>query len=109
MRIRWTDELDAKVIRMRAENMPIDEIAKAMGVTRQTIAGRLNKLAARGTYEPEFYNKWTTRMEEEFIAFRRRGWSLARIADKLGITEGAAAARSSILLKQGRVERIRGN
>ncbi len=50
--IAWTGKLDALVVKMWHERATQDEIAVELGVTKNTIAGRINRLRTRGVDLP---------------------------------------------------------
>lgn len=47
---RWTDEEDARLLRMRSEGVPRKECAIAIGVSRHAVDGRLELLRKRGRW-----------------------------------------------------------
>jgi hypothetical protein len=47
---RWTDEEDARLLRMRSDGVPRKECAAAIGVSRHAVDGRLELLRKRGRW-----------------------------------------------------------
>jgi hypothetical protein len=46
-KLMWNDQLDAKLLRLRREGLSFAEVAERMGVSRNTVLGRAQRLAGK--------------------------------------------------------------
>ena len=47
MKLMWNDQLDAKLLRLRREGLSFAEVAERMGLSRNTVLGRAQRLAGK--------------------------------------------------------------
>lgn len=110
---KWTLEDDTLLIKLADAGVPHAEIALRLNRTWRGCRNRIplvrkgvtgNALRARGIGAGL---EWTPEEERTLLDLRALGWSWVRLAEKLGRSRDACAARHTTLLNGGRTCRPR--
>ena len=99
-----TEEQKIAIIKLRSEGVKYQDIADQLGLTLSAVASRISR------YQRDLIKKnpWTDTEVETLIRLRDEGLSYSIIAEELGKHIDSVKKKCSLLLKEGRIQSIRG-
>lgn len=81
----WTDEATDRLIELHRQGLPYSDIAARIGVTKNSVTSKVQRLIDEGVLESrQDRGQWTEEDIERMFALRAQGMTWGEIADKLG-------------------------
>jgi GcrA cell cycle regulator len=98
----WPIERLAALYQARADNVPIDEIARRFGISQGGFVYASQRLFAAGVLSPR-NTEWSEQANDRFCKLYNEGLSIGEIGRRMGITKSASVGKSQRLVAKGMI------